>query len=221
MDDANPISQERARVLLGQNFFEVQDWSASCGVSLSPDQLRAIPAFPWGEETLNAPCPFEEGRRIQETHFAFLGLSAIDGGPLTLLCLHDLHARAGRPLFYYAADPWYGGLPFATQATCDFRWYLMPLEIAPGSTGKGFEEQAAALPPEYEIPRAVEEILKVALYFMKNDIRLNPRRWGRCREALPDGSRVSVGRFGPRGLFINHYWGNGSGLGLAASRRCP
>jgi hypothetical protein len=219
MDDANPISQARAGDLLGQNFFGTRDWSAFCGVTLSPDQLREITLFPWGEETLNAPCPFVEGRPIRETHFAFLGLSAIHGNPLTLLRLHGLQAHAGRPLFYYTADPWYGDLPFATEATCDFRWYLMPLEIAPGSTGRGFEEQVEALPPEYEIPRAVEEVLKLVLYDVKNGVRLNPRRWGRCREMLPDGSRVSVGRFGPRGLFINHYWGSGSGLGLAVSRK--
>jgi hypothetical protein len=221
VSSATSISCERARDLLGQNLFGVQDWSTFCGVTLPPDQARQVAALPWGEEVLNAPCPFVEGRLVRETHFAFLGLSAIDGEPLTLLHLHGLHARAGRPLFYYAARPWYEKFAFASEATCDFRWHLALQEIVPGSPGKGFEEQVAALPPGYEVPRAVEEALKVTLYFVKNGVHLNAKKWARCRETLPDGSRVSVGRFGPRGLFINHYWGDGSGLGLAASRKPP
>lgn len=221
MSNAAPISHERARDLLGQNFFGVQEWSTSFGVALSSDQLQEIATFPWGEGVLNVPCPFVGGRLVRETHFAFLGLSAVDGEPLTILHLHDLHARAGRPLFYYAANPWYEKFAFASEATCDFRWYLMPQEIVPGSTGRGFDEQVAALPPGYEVPSAVEEVLKVTLCYVKNGVYLNAKRWGRCRETLPDGSRVSVGRFGPRGLFVNHYWGDGGGLGLAASRNLP
>ncbi|MBI2952236.1 hypothetical protein HYY27_09080 [bacterium] len=221
MRNASPIPHERARDLLGQNFFGVQDWSTFCGATLSPDQARRVAAFPWGEEVLNAPCPFVEGRLVRETHFAFLGLGAIDGAPLTVLRLHDLHARAGRPLFYHAANPWYEKFAFASETTCDFRWRLALQEIVPGSAGKAFEDQMAALPPGYEVPSAVEEALKATLHFVKNGVCLNARKWGRCRDTLPDGSRVSVGRFGPRGLFINHYWGDGSGLGLAASRKHP
>jgi hypothetical protein len=220
-----PSAEQRvAREILGKNFFGIEDWAALYGVNFSQKQLCAIAEFPWGEDVLNGPCPFYEGKAIRETHFAFLGLDRYMGNPLTIRKWQEIHPANGQPLFYSCPqDCWYKDEKFANDPTCAFRWYLMPLEIVPKSEYKTYPGQVAMLPAEYEVPFAVEEVTKDLLYHHKNGTFLNNSCYGRCQDLSSNDFHVSVGYFASDGFLVTH-WADGCGyedIGLAASRKLP
>jgi len=211
-----------ARAILGKNFFGVEEWATLYGVQFTKKQLREAAQFPWGEEVLNAPCPFVNGKTVKETHFAFLGLENLNGKPLTILRLQELHPKNGQPCFYnYAQDCWYAKETWAVKATPKFRWYLLPLEIVPNSESKTYQEQLAMLPQGYEAPTAVIEVLKELLYYRKNGVYLNPKRYARTMDVTSDGYRVNLGDFGGYGLFVFVVWDvvRWDNVGLGASRK--
>ncbi|MBI4992073.1 MAG: hypothetical protein HZB99_02540 [Candidatus Harrisonbacteria bacterium] len=210
------------RAIQGKNFFGVEEWTALYSVKFTKKQLREVAEFPWGEDVLNAPCPLVKGKTVKETHFAFLGLENVNGKPLTILHLQELHPQNGQPKFAsYAPSSWYSQQTWATKLTAKFRWYLMPLEIVPNSESKTYQDQVAMLPQGYEVPTAVEEVLKDILYYRKNGIYLNPTRYARTTDVTSDGYRVVVGFFDGDGLFVFRGWddGRGGSLGLGASRK--
>lgn len=215
------VHQKLARAIMGKNFFGVEEWSTLYGVNFTKKQLRGVAEFPWGEDILNAPCPFVRSKSIKETHFAFLGLQTINGKPLTILKLQELHPATGQPKFYFNNNPWYGNQKFATDVVCGLRWYLMPLGIVPNSTDKTYQAQVAMLSQDYEVPHAIEEVAKDILYYRKNCSYPNPSRWGRCQDVTSAGGRVHVGDFGSKGLDINSWFDDvrSSSFGLAASRK--
>lgn len=218
------VHQKLARAILGKNFFGIEDWSAFYGVNFSGKQLRAVAEFPWGEDILNAPCPFSKGKLIRETHAAYLGLDRYMGKPLTIMKWQEVHPITGQPRFYsYPQDCWYKDEKFANQPTCAFRWYLMPLQIVTDSESKTYQDQVAMLPAEYEVPFAVEEVTKDLLYYRKNGVFLNPSRYGRCQDVSSYGGRIGVGRSGSGGLRVGGWSGGvpGDDVGLAASRKLP
>lgn len=198
----SPIDQELAREILGRNFWGAEEWSEFCGEKFSEDQLQKIAKFSWSKKILELPCPFIKDKQIKDTHFAFLGLREIRNEPLPIIRWHQLHSPEGQPRFYYH-PPWYQRLPFATMLVCRFDWYLMPLTI-PDSSKKTLEEQVALLPSSYRVPFTIEEVTKLILYYKKNGIYLNSNRYARCKDVVPDGSRVMVGFFTPDGLFIEY-----------------
>jgi hypothetical protein len=202
------------RAQLGMNFWGVEEWSILYGVEFSSGQIREIPKFPWSEDILHSPCPFYEGKKVKDTHFAFLGLERINGEPLTIMKWHELHPASGQPKFYFAKNLWYNVHRFAVRPTCSFRWYLMLLE--PNSDSRD-------LPEGYEKPLAVEEVTKDILYYRKSGIYLNPDRYGYCRDVTVGGGYVYVGQFNRRGLRIRDPWFCGwfNLVGSAASRKLP
>lgn len=216
------ISQEIARIIMGKNFWSVEDWATFFGVDFTKKQLREIEKFPYGEDILNGPCPLHIGKSIKDTHFAFLGLDQIQGSPLTIVKWQEICPASGQLRFYsYVPDAWYSKEKFVNKPTCGFKWYLMPLEIIPNSTDKTFEQQKAMLPAEYGVPFAIEEVTKHVLYYKKNSIYLNPKRYGRCQEISSDGSRVPVGSSGPVGLIVYGSWDDDcyDSIGLASVRK--
>lgn len=218
------IHQKLARAILGENFFGIEEWSSLYGVNFTKKQLREIADFPWSEDVLNAPCPFVKGKKVKETHFAFLGLNSFKGKPLTILKWQELHPASKQPQFYsYAPDCWYGKEEFVAKKTSDFRWHLMSKEIVPDSTNKTYQEQTKMLPNEYEVPFAVEEVAKEILYFKKNGVYLNPNRYARCQDLGSSGARVYIGFFSRYGLCTGSGWDGCrfSRVGLATSRKFP
>lgn len=231
-----PVSHKVTRMLLGKNFFGVEEWSKFYGVSFSKEQLHPVVEFPWTKDILNAPCPFVRGMRIKDTHFAFLGLNHLNGEPLTILKFHKLHPEAGEPRLFYYTDKtmWYGTHKFATEVTCGLRWYLMLNETIPDSGDKTYAKQMIMLPPEYEIPFACEYVAHHILYCRKNGIYLNPypglrkvASLGRCQDIVywkDDSAHVLVGCFHHNnGLMISADWycSHYHSFGLAASRKLP
>lgn len=216
------IHQKLARALLGQNFFGVEEWSALHGIIFTKKQFREVAEFPWGEDVLNSPCPWNNGKLIRETHTAFLGLEKLKGEPLTILKWHDIYPATGQPKFYFNENSGYKENDFTKNITCQFRWYLMLKEIVPNSTDKKPADQPGMLPKEYEIPTAISEVTKDLLYFRKNNVRLNPIKWARTEEMTSHDYFSCVGYFNERGLYVNYWIGNPhSGVGVGASRKIP
>ncbi|MEK7493647.1 MAG: hypothetical protein AAB630_00670 [Patescibacteria group bacterium] len=220
------IESRLAQVVLGRNIFTDADWISYYDAKFTKKQLREAGKFPWGEDVLNSPYPFNKGKLVKDTHFAFLGISGLNGQPLTVAKLLELHPATGQPKFYFNADPWHVGQHHTDVATMQLRWYLLLKDIVPGSTGKTPEEQVAILPPEYEVPTTIVETSKDILVFKKTGERPNRSRWAACTERTVKTDKGSaghvscVGIFGELGLLV-HYWlgyRHGS-VGLGASRK--
>ena len=214
------------RTIMGDSrVWGVEESVQHYGASFTDTQLRRVDQFPWGEDVLNAPDPFYEGKRVKETHVAVLGRYIINSERLSIMRLHDFHRARGPPRLFNSGDygPWYNEEPFANEESPDSRWYLMPLEVINDFTSKIYEEQVQMLPPEYEVPLAVEEVVKDLSYYIKNRVYLNAFDWGRCRDVSAPGSHVLVGRFNTNGLLISEGQDSKQDYftGLAASRRLP
>ncbi len=211
-----------ARAVMGQNFFGVEEWATLYNVNFSKKQLREVSEFPWGEDILNGPCPFNQGKLVRETHFAFLGLDKLNGSPFSILKFQELHPASGQPKFTsYIPYSWYSQQAFASK-TATLRWYLLLASIVPKSTSTAWDKQKAMLPAEYEVPTAIEEVSKDILAYLKTGVYLNPSVYARVKDTTSDGGRVRVGRFGGGGLGIDR-WSDGGGysVGVSASRKLP
>jgi hypothetical protein len=195
------IESRLAQVVLGRNIFTDADWMSYYDARFTKKQLRAAGKFPWGEDVLNSPCPFNKGKLVKDTHFAFLGISALNGQPLTVAKWLQLHPATGQPKFYFNSNPWHKDQPHTDIATMQSRWYLLLKDIVPGSTDKTPEEQVAMLPPEYEVPTTIAEVTKDIVVFRKTNERPNPSRWAACTERTVKTDKASTGYVSCVGLF--------------------
>ena len=220
------IESRLARVVLGRNIFTDADWMSYYDAKFTKKQIREAGKFPWDENVLNSPCPLNSGKLVKDTHFAFLGISGINGSPLTVAKWLELHPATGQPKFYFNNDPWHVGQPYTDVATMQLRWYLMLRDIVPGSMSKTPEEQVAMLPEGYEVPTTIMEVTKDILVFRKTGERPNGSRWAACTERTVKTDKVSaggvscVGSFDEGGLGVDGWFGpRGGSIGLGASRK--
>ena len=224
----DPIHDKLVRAVMGKNFWGIEDWLYYSLIKefLTKEQRRKVVDFPWWDnDTLNSPCPFNKGKLVKDTHFAFLGISGINGQPLTVAKWLKLYPGNGQPKFYFDTDPWHVGQPHTDVVTMQLRWYLMLKDIVPGSTSKTPEEQVAMLPEGYEVPTTIMEVTKDILVFRKTGERPNGSRWAACTERTVETDKVSAGRvscvgcFNESGLSVNRWHGDHSdNVGLGASR---
>ena len=220
------IESRLARVVLGRNIFTDADWMSYYDAKFTKKQLREAGKFPWGEDILNSPCPFNKGKLVKDTHFAFLGIAGINGAPLTVAKWLELHPATGQPKFYFNQNPWHVGQPHTDVATMQLRWYLMLRNIVPDSTSKTPEDQVAMLPTEYEVPTTIMEVTKDILVFRKTGERPNGSRWAACTERTVKtntaraGLVSCVGRFDGSGLGVDYWFGvRHDVVGVGASRK--
>lgn len=219
------LKHNRISALMEKNYFGVDDWIIVYGAQFSKEQLSLAAEFPWGEDVLNASCPFVKGKSIKETHFAFLGLDYFNGCPLTLVKWHALHVLTeNKPKFYYSINPWYRQHRFAAKSTCELRWYLMPLASFPSRNENSDEAQLRFMPSEYESASAIEEITKAFLYYKKSGARIDYDKRSWCKDNTNDNGRVLIESFGHDGLKLESRdegrWRH-CGIGVALSRKLP
>ena len=208
-ETAGVIHYRVAQQEMGANFFGPAEWSDHYGLQFSKGQLRKIAGFPYSIELLNSPCPFNEGKLIKETHFAFLGLDRFKDKPLTIMEWQKIHPALGQPRFYDSVSYcWYAKDDFCINEVLRFRWYLVLIKIVPNSESMIFEEQLRLLPEAYCPLRAIEEVTKAMLFFKKNGIYLNQYRYACCSSLASNGDQVRAGRFNSLGLSIYYRYGN-------------
>ncbi|HVN26699.1 MAG TPA: hypothetical protein VMT99_03555 [Candidatus Paceibacterota bacterium] len=209
--------RETSHELPDLDCFAVADWTAHYRIALTPEEISSLGSFPWSDATLNSPCPFNPGKMIRETHFAFVGVDTI-----TMMELQRLNPQATEPCFYsYAPDAWYSKEKFANKVKLGLRWYLLLKDIVPGSENEMFDEQTAMLPKEYEVPSAVVETAKDLLIFKKTGKYVNPNRCARTSDFDSGGFRVVVGCCDAEGVVVNGLWDDSRNddVGVGACRK--
>jgi hypothetical protein len=201
--------------------FNSADWQTLYRIAVTAKQMGAIGDFPWSDAILNSACPFNKGKMVRETHFAYVGLESTNGESLTINQLQKLNPKATEPRFYSYEDSWYAKEQFAAEQQLELRWHLMLKEIVPGSESKTWDEQRTMLPPEYEVPTAVAETAKDLLIFKKLGVYVNGNRYARTASVGSDGYLVIVGDCGPRGVRVDDRWDDrrDSIFGVGASRK--
>ena len=215
-----------ARLLLGKSFVDVCDWVALYSVHFTAKEKKLALKFPWDEDGLQSPEPWQRKKMIKDTHTALFGVEKIGNDPLTVAKWITLHPETGQPKFYYTNNPWHIGQPHTDVATLSPRWHLLRTEIVPGSTSKLPEEQVKLLPAEYQLPSTNEEVTKDLLHFRKTDVRPNYSKWARCCETTIKTEKCSdeypsiVGYFSEYGLFLNRWHGrHHADVGCGATRK--
>ncbi len=200
--------------------FNVEHWRRFYRANISRTLVELAAIFPWSDEVLNGPCPFNKNKRVKETHLAFFGMPTLIKKRLTVMALQRLHPPSDQPRFYFSHNPEYAQWPYANETTCEARWHLVLKNIVPGSTQTTARHQEALLPFEYEIPTTIEEVTKDILCFKLTRARPNPRLWARCREKRSDDHLACAGHFNRNGLGISYWCGAAiNGVGLGASRK--
>jgi hypothetical protein len=142
---------QEAKEILGERFvFGPDVWLRALrkDPSILGDQPAQAPEIPWSTDVLKHP-------GLDQPHFLFLGFDTFDGQPFGL-------KMAGKLLFFPAC------VDKDIKSVCSFRWYLMPIGIVKGSENLTYAEQTTApiLPPEYEVPNAVERVVANILYYL-------------------------------------------------------
>lgn len=146
------------------------------------------------EDIFFSPCPFHKGKLVKDTHFAFVGMPAINGTPLTVARWLELHQANSQPNFIDNTGVWYTDQPHVEVATLEpRRLYLVLREIVPGSTNKTPEEQVAMLPPEYEVPSTITEVTKNILVLRRTGKYSNNGHWAVCSDITVRTDRVNAG----------------------------
>lgn len=198
------------------DYFAVADWNANYRITLTDEQVATVGNFPWSDATLNSPCPFNPGKMIRETHFAFVGVD------ITMMELQRLNPQATEPRFHnYAPDALYAKEDFATKTKLSLRWYLLLKDIVPGSEKKTFKKQQTMLPGEYEVPSAVAETAKDLLIYKKTGKYVNPQRYARTSDLDSNGYRFYIGHCTAKGIDGYCHWDIlfRNDVGIGASRK--
>jgi len=215
-------------IFKGGNFFGPKQWAEIFGMD-----VPIPPKFPWDKKILKDKCPFNEGKKIKDTHFAFLG-PGFDAG-LNMVgwkkfYLEKTKDNPRRIAFLNGLDEWHRKEEFV-WTTCIPKWYLVLIENAPESKGQSYQEQKNILQrdyPKYQMPLAVEAVTKNILFFelLLWKQKLNIWEWDRkttyCRDVYSDGRHVIVNchchvNIEKIGIDLGEFWQE-SNIGLTPSR---
>lgn len=216
-----PIDERLARRIMGKNFWGQREWQEHYGVTLSARQRKAVSVFPWGEDVLDAPCPFVEGKKVSETHFAFLGIPGVGGKPLTIMNWQKIHPAGSQPRFYlYGSGCLYPNEEFANAALGP-GWYLGLINTVPGSASTSWADMQSMIPEEYYVPSPAMEVAKDFLCYQRHRKYPNLNLCVATDEFLDSsGDRVVVGRCDGDGVGVDG-WDSLSGcrVGLSLFRK--
>lgn len=221
------IQTKRAKRILHNNIWTKEDWTENYGLEFeyseySKEDMRTAFNFPWGVNILKSACPFHAGKLIKDTHFAFFGIPTVHKRPLTIAKWINMQLRAQVPNIT-CQELIIHEYPSVYLSALEPRWYLILKDIIPRSLNKTPEDQAVILPPEYELPRTVEETTKNILLFKKTGKRHNAGVGAVCKERAItcEGSMHSaVGWVARNGMNV-YDWTKGKcrDIGIAASRK--
>ena len=151
--------------VLGRRIFDQFDWWQYFNL-----EIQRAPDFPWDTAQLEAPCPIYPGYQVAETHFAFLGVSAFNGKPLTIQHWREIAGDR-----FYVGDEfycrhngdraWYEAQAFANRPTCTARWYLLPiLSHALPFPSRATDSSLISLPKKYVSVSTVEMATALLLF---------------------------------------------------------
>lgn len=147
--------EAEARAAMHGRVFGLREWMQHYFADSKPTFSGQLPPFPWSQRVLEQPCPFNRGKTISETHFAYLGLPSVDDVPITI---HWLNRK--KRCFCGVTASWCSRLPALTKRTCSLRWYLAPMPHLIVYSNIPFAIQQASLHQDYEGCWAIEEVCR-------------------------------------------------------------
>ncbi len=255
MQIKSQLSANLASRVMGNNFFGIDDWENLFFpvIKFTKQEREELSILPWDKTVLESRCPFTKGKKVGETHFAFLAIDKLPSGDsLTidnLALLNRIHKRVKRDVLndylegnlilhdegklyeyvgtkkivkdfsvYYSNEknrlknqfestPGNVSRRFEATETCRYRWYLMPLQLSEKfyvlkDPLRIEQTNKDSIPKYYGKTLAVEETLKLFLYFLKSRKCL----YGKRRYAITMSTvrypsdlldHVSVGNYSP------------------------
>lgn len=144
--------------------FGAEDWKRYLGIELTAEQLKNLPRFPWDAGVLKSPCPFNPGKLIKETHFAFLGLNEINGKRTSIDQLKKMSLLKGK---LSLRTSYYQDYIIPNRRALQFKWYLMLRKLELLQEARTFTVAKKAIPEEYEAATTVEAVFKNVLLYYK------------------------------------------------------
>ncbi len=172
-----------AKVLMGKNFFGVEEAIKYFGVNPSKQQLAILDTVPFTEEMLRA---------CRDTHI----LVAVF--PMSIL---DIRGKVERKLFSRHESAWYNKQSFAKDKG-EVGWQLVCKVHVDDSEGKDWNEQQALLSQDEETPKARVMVYTIIGCFLQTGERLFNNTYVRCADLCfwIFREHVSVGFFVSEGL---------------------
>ena len=198
---AEPKSSAPPRIAFGKI-----EWEKYFG------DVGAQPSLPTNiGEILSGPCPFYEGKRVEDTHMLLLIPKTVNGAPLTLNSLEELIKRprgGGHATKYLNYDDRVRKKLGDTSASRSY-WVLMTKDVLPDSRNKPHCDQCLLVSirhKPYELPRALEATASILMHHVRTGDRLytdSPWTLTRCQESPSSIRNVVIGRFSSDGLDVD------------------
>jgi len=182
------ISPKRAREIMGQNFFGIEEAIWHFGVKPTRAGLSTLAETSFREVIL---------RECGNTHVLVAIL------PLSIL---GIRRRVGRKLFHNHPGAWYDSESFA-KVKGEACWQLVrktPIDKNFGS--KTRDEEQALLGEDEGVPSARVLVYTTIGHYLATGERLFERAYARSSDVDSDGDHVVVGFFNSVGLDIDRYW---------------
>ena len=197
-------SQQKAREIMGKNFFGIEEAIKHYGINPTKRQLACLAQIPWSEEELTL---------CKDTHV----LVAVF--PLSILDIREIVKKLPNRTLFYNQD-WYNKEAFAKDKG-EIGWQLVRKTPVPDSTKKTWGEQQTLLDKEDEAPKAQVMVYTIIGHFLATGERLFEKVYVRCSDLGSDGRHVGVGYLDDEGLLV-YFWYDDIRddiIGLASARK--
>lgn len=198
----NTIAKDK-KLWLNLIAFGPEKWSTYFGdVGQAPPLPKDI------YEILKSPCPFWEGKRVEETHMLVLIPATINGENVTLNTLEELiqNPKQGNKTKFYLNDNLIKD-EHGDKLIEQSYWILMTRDIIRGSRGESYPKQQkrVSLYEHYLIPQIREAAICVLMEYVTSGKYLydfEHLTYTRCEEKVMNQYPIFVGGFGSGGLRV-------------------
>jgi hypothetical protein len=182
------MNQKRAREIMGDNFFGIEDAVTHLHVNPSRFEIACLKKIPTTDEQLE---------EVKETHV----LAAVFSNSILEI---RANVEGKRAIANYDSDVRfnYNNLTFAVRKGYP-AWRLVSKWIIPVSTNKLWKEQQMLLGENEETPTARVTVYAMAGYYLMTGEMLFCSSWARCLDSDLDGRRRVAVRFCPDGVAIS------------------
>ena len=161
-------------------------------------------------EILKSPCPYLEGKTIEDTHLLVLIPKTINKKSYTIGLLGEMikNPQNGGYVTKYHDYNNPSILGLKDKIISESYWVLMTKDVIPNSRNKSFSEQQVLIRTPYYVPRFLEMATGILTYHVRTGNKLYPNppdTYTRCQDRLSNGDGTVVGSFSDSiGLYMCH-----------------
>jgi hypothetical protein len=203
----------------GISLFGPREWRWHFG------DIGSVPCLPKDiDETLSSPCPFNQGKKVWETHTLVLMPEQVNGKRLTLNTIRRKifrHPVTGKRVQFYRF------LQKVRKVHGDVfpensYWFLMAKATIEKSRFKRREEQLeqASEVPGYDAPALLEATIAALTNYSGTGERMFPYEYTCCREQL-NSDRLVFGMFYSNDPILTDFNPINHAVGMAPLRKLP